>query len=277
MTLCVVIRVHDRMQDLETLVNIIGRHWTLPVHRLVVSNGAAAGHRVPDSVRAQVEDLLELEHNAGHIGGNAQLLQAALPRIPAHCPFTLLIEADTWLFSDRLLRTYIERLRTEEAVWASALWQDRWRSLALDLALVRSEVLRAHPGILDFRTHAECHVANALEDLGLRWLPLDELMPVHIPSLLRRFWNQWGGRFRCFPEGPMVTHHAEDLPGGFADKLREANRCLGYEEFPVEGREDWQTARRRILRTRTLARLIPRSGWLSRPRRRPGARTPERT
>lgn len=260
--LCVVLRVHQRMEDLAILVDLISRHWTLPRHLLVVSNGAAAGHRVPDSVIRAADRVVELDHNAGHIGGNAQLLQAAVPLIPGDCPVTLLLEADTWLFDDRMLRPYLDLLEAGRADWASAHWLDRWHSQALDLALVRSAVLRAHPELLEYTKHAECHVANRLDALGLVRLPIAELMPVHIPALMRRFWNRWGGRFRCFPEGPVVSHHTEDLPGGMARKLAEANRTLGREEFPGLPPEDWAAARRRIRRLRALARLVPRSAWV---------------
>lgn len=268
MRLCVVLRVHTRMADLETLVGIIGRHWTLPRHLLVVSNGAAAGVAVPERVQQAVDDVLELAHNAGHIGGNAQLLQAALPRIPQDCPYTLLIEADTWLFDDHLLRRYLERLEHTGAAWASAEWQDRWHSVALDLALVRTQVLREHPELLDFRQHAECSVANRLDALGLARLPVTELMPVHIPALLRKVWNHWGGRFRCFPEGPLVTHHSEDLPEGLRTKRAEANRTLGRAEFSDVPAEYWAAARGRITALRKLARWVPRSAWLKRKKHR---------
>jgi hypothetical protein len=266
--LCVVVRVHQRMRDLEILCSVIARHWTLPRHVLVVSNGAAAGHRVPGGVHALVDRVVELEHNAGHIGGNSQLLQAALPLVPADCPYTLLLEADSWLFGDHLLQVYIEKLEATGAAWASAHWQDRWHSQALDLALVRTAALRAHPELLEYTRHAECSVANRLDALGLGRLPITELMPVHIPALLRRFWNRWGGRFRCFPEGPLVTHHGEDLPDGMEGKRAEANRTLGRAEFDDLPAEDWARARARIRRIRALARWIPRSAWLKRKRHR---------
>ncbi len=266
--LAVVIRVHDRMQDLQVAVRCVKEHWRIATQLMIVSNGVSRGFEIPADVRAAADSILELTHNAGHIGGNAQLLLASIPHLPPQCEWVLLLEADTWLFDDRLLRDTLNHLEQENADWASAFWQDRWSSQALDLALVRRSVLQAHPGLVDFHQHAECHVANYLQDHGLKALRIRELEPVHIPGLLRRCWNQWGGRFRCFPEGPMVTHHIEDLPGGFRQKLAEANRCAGRELFPGLPSEEWAKGRRRITLMRTLARLCPRSGWIKPPRRR---------
>ncbi len=257
---CVIVRVHDRMEDLVECLRVMQRYWSIERHTLVVGNGRARGFAIPGEARALADEVLELEHNAGHILGNAQLLQAAVPRIPADCGTSVLIEADTWLYSDTLIRRYARRLEEEGAVWAAAGWQDRFHSVALDFAIVRSAALRDFPDLLQYHRSAECHVANRLRANGLRYLLIRELMPVHIPRLLRRFWNRYGGRFRCFPEGPLVSHHHEDLPQGFQQKLREANACLGREEYPSAGTGNWPAERLRLKRLRALAWWIPRSG-----------------
>lgn len=266
----VLVRVHDRMRDLELCLQVIRDTWKRrrwPV--IVVSNGLARGIRVPESVRAAADEVVELEENPGHMGGNAQLLREGLRRVPGDATHVVLLEADTWLMDDALVERYARRLDAEDAVWASAAWHERWQSLAVDFAVVRADFLRAEPAVAEFTAHPESHVAGLIRSRGRRYLLISELMPVHIPKLMRRFWNPSGGRFREFPEGPMVTHHVEDLAGGHEEKMARANAAAGRRIFAIRTPDDPEAERRRIRRIRRLARLTPRSSWWRRRAPRP--------
>jgi len=175
---------------------------------------------------------VELTHNAGHLSGNAQLILAGLPHIPASCRYTVLLEADTWVFSDALVQAYARRLAAGSAVWASAEWIEKHWSLGLDFALAETAYLQAHPEVFHFTTDAESWVCNRLRDEGRRFLYLTENMPVHQPKFLKFFGRHHGGRFRSFPRAGMVTHHVEDLPHGLETKQYLANVCLGRRDFP---------------------------------------------
>src|SRR5258708_7460206 len=106
----VLLRVHDRMADLAVCVDLIRKYWTRDrYHLVVVSNGLSEGHLLPEVVRTAADHCVELAHNSGHLHGNAQLVLAGLPHIPAACRYTVLLEADTWVFSDELVQTYARR------------------------------------------------------------------------------------------------------------------------------------------------------------------------
>jgi hypothetical protein len=267
-TVAVLVRVHHRMADLEICVRTIRRRWTDRAYEvLVVSNGTAVGIPVPDAVRRDA-DVVEVAANPGHLAGNALLLREGLSRLSGRTTHVVLLEADTWLFSDLLVSRYLERMTGEGAVWASAAWLDRYDSLALDFAVADIAFLREHPRIFAFDQHPESHVAEVLDQVGGRYLWIEELMPVHVPRILRRLIPDGKGRFRSFPEGPMVTHHVEDLPGGLLQKMQEANIATGRMEFDVAMNVDPARARQKLVRLRRLARLAPRSAWVRRRRRR---------
>jgi len=257
----VLVRVFDRMPDLELNLGIIRRHWTRHACRvIVVSNGLSAGHAVPAACRALADEVLELPYNAGHVEGASQLLQAGLPRLGPRAGHAVLIEADNWLFSDALIADYRERMRRRQAVWASAEWIERHHSLAVDFAIADIAFLQAHPQVLRFGRNAETHVCNTLHDLGARYLFIREGMPVHVPKSLRALHDPYGGRLRSFPRAAMVTHHVEDLPGGMAEKQAFANAVLGRREFELPG--DPLALRRKLRAIEWLARVAPRSRWI---------------
>ena len=266
---CVLLRVHDRMHDLEICVDVIRKHWTAGKYVLLVaSNGGTRGLTVPPSVRAAADRVLEVDGDAGHFGGSAQLLHAGIRAVPDDCRWTILLEADTWIFGDAILQRYIRRLEAEQKVWASALWVERFYTLALDVAVVNTAFAQSQPHLFDFvePPGPEAWVHNQLRAAGQRPLYIREHMPVHIPALLRRFYPGHGGRFRTFVGAQMLTHHIEDLPGALQQKLRIANEVLGVREFNVPGTAHLR--RRRIVRrlAEGLRLWVPRSTWI-RPRR----------
>ena len=266
---CVLLRVHDRMHDLEICVDVIRKHWTRGEYVLLVaSNGGTRGLTVPPSVRSAADRVLEVEGDAGHFGGSAQLLREGIRAVPDDCRWTILLEADTWIFGDDILQRYIRRLEAEQKVWASALWVERFYTLALDVAVVNTAFAKSRPHLFDFvePPGPEAWVHNQLRAAGQRPLYIREHMPVHVPALLRRFYSGHGGRFRTFTAARMVTHHLEDLSGALQEKLRIANEVLGVREFNVPGPAHLH--RRRIVRrlTEGLRSWVPRSSWI-RPRR----------
>ncbi len=262
----VLLRVFDRIDDLRVCLRLIREGWTRNRYQvLIVSNGREAGHAVPRELLGDGVELAELTDNPGHALGNSRLLMHGVAQLPERASHVVLLEADTWLFDDALIVRYLDRMERSGAGWASAAWLERFHSLALDFALLDADILREHPGLLDFELHPECHVANVLNDLGVGYELVKELMPVHVPRLVRELLPHTAGRFRCFPEGPMVTHHVEDLPGGMEQKLREANWTAGKAWFEVSAPGDIPRENRRLRRGQRLARWAPRSGWL-RPR-----------
>ena len=262
----VLIRVFDRTADLEICVECIRRLWTRGDYEiLVISNGESSGHPVPDSVR-KVARVISLPENAGHREGNSQLLREGVARLSERAEYVVLLEADTWLLDDALIETVTRRMRERDWVWASAEWEGRYHSLALDFAVVSADLIRREPGLLEFGPYPESEVANFLRGKGLGYGHIPELMPVHVPKAMRRFHTEHGGRFRAFPEGPMVTHHVEDLAGGIEEKKRIANRAAGRAVFDVRDAGDLGSERARLARLQAVARRVPRSDWFRRKR-----------
>ncbi len=255
------------MADLAVCVDLIRKYWNRDSYYLVVvSNGRSAGHSLPESVWAAADRCVELVHNAGHLKGNAQLVLAGLGLIPDECRYTVLLEADTWVFSDTLVQEYVRRLAAEHAVWASAEWIEKRWSLGLDFAIAETAYLQRHTETFNYATDAESWVCNRLRAAGHRFLYITENMPVHQPRCLKSLFGRYGGRFRSFPRAGMVTHHLEDLPHGLESKKFLANVCLGRREFPV-GSEDAIHREHRWLRAlMALAPYVPRSRWF-RPKR----------
>lgn len=250
------------MADLAVCVDLIRKYWNRDRYYLVVvSNGLPAGHRLPESVRAAADHCVELTHNPGHLQGNAQLVLAGVGHIPAGCRYTVLLEADTWVFSDALVQQYVRRLAAGNAVWASAEWIERRWSLALDFAIVATAYLQGHPATFNYTQDAESWVCDHLRAEGRRFLYIPENMPVHQPKFLQLFGKRYDGRFRSFPAAGMVTHHLEDLPQGLETKKYLANVCLGRREFPVGDAASIRRGHWRIRMLMAVAPYLPRSSW----------------
>ncbi len=271
MDVCLVVRVHDRVADLRVCLDAVRRHWRRHrYHVVVASNGRAAGHPVPPDLAGSVQDVVECDTAPGHVAGAGALLRAAIPRVPPACAYTVLLEADAWVHTDAVLDRYLQRMAATGAVWASAVWVEKYGSLAVDVAVAQSALLRDRAGLLDFTAHAERHVAAYLAAHRLPALHLREHMPVHVPAVLRPFCPEPRGRFRSFPDGALVTHHVEDLPGGIVEKMQRANATLGRREYDVADPGDLARAHRRLVWRQRIARLAPRSAWF-RQRRSPEA------
>jgi hypothetical protein len=259
----VIVRVHDRMADLEVCLEVLRRHWTRHDYRvIVVSNGRIRGFKVPPRVRGLAGQVVELAHNAGHLAGNSQLLREGVRHAGKDAEFAVLLEADTWVFSDRLVDRYLRRMRETGAVWASSEWYDRWHSLGLDLAIVRMDFLKGHPDLFDFTDRAEAHVCNVLRRVGARYLVMGECSPVHMPYFARVFLRPRDGhRVQAFSRVPMVTHHVERLAGGMEEKKAFANLILGRREFDVPPGVGTGWTRAGYLLHEWFLRWAPRSSW----------------
>jgi len=270
MDVCVLIRVHSRMADLEVCLRAIRRHWHRHRYRVIVlSAGRPDGFLVPSSVASTGAEVIEIDSNPGHVAGTSLLLQEGMAHVPEGCRYTILLEADTWVHDDEVLDACIGRMNDGGAVWASAAWVEKLGSLAIDCAAVESAFLRDHPGLVTFTSRAELHVARYLAAARAPILHITEHMPVHVPRVLRPLVPAPQGRFRCFPAGAMVTHHVEDLTGGIAEKQRWANATLGRREYDVPGCEHLARDHRKLVWLQRLARIVPRSSWVMKPRRVP--------
>ena len=245
--IAVLIRVYDRIEDLKYNLQIIKQTWTeFDYHIIVVSNGYPDGYRIDaDSVRV-IDNFVALEHNAGHKKGNSQLLMEGQKCIPSDCDYTVILEADTWIYGDRTIKEYIEFM--EEAsniVWASADWYDKDYALAVDFAVIKSNFIRNNPNLFDFEDYPESYIANYLRDAGVGFRWITENMPVHVPSYVAKYPyvdDSTQKRFYVFPKSKMVTHHIEFLRGGMPQKKRYFNIVANYDFFKEElvANKGWQ-------------------------------------
>lgn len=270
----VIVRVHDRMDDLGVLLGLIRHRWQrAPRQLVVVSNGMSAGIEVPRDARELADCVIEQDHNTGDCLGSLDLIESGLGVLDPSLDWVVLLEADTWVLDDAVVHRTIEHLAATRQRWASARWVEKRPSLALDFAIFARSLVRDARHL--FRrsaddVDAEGLVARRLTQLGETPLLLQEAMPVHVPGFVRRLgFDRYQGRYRSFPGVPMLTHHVEDLPGGMNEKLRLANSVAGKALFPeVEA----GTPQSRIIR-RSLAALrrwIPRGQWVRLQKRLPG-------
>ena len=189
MNICVLVRVYNRLADLAVCLEAIRTHWRLHrYHVVVLSNGRRDGYPLPAHLGSPVAVAVECDAGLGHVAGNSRLLLEGVRHIPGDCDYTVLLEADTWVHTDSVLDRYLGRMKTTGAVWASAEWVEKFQSLAVDFALVRSSFVRDHPDVFEFPAHAEYHVAKHLADRRVPFLHMREHMPVHVPRAMRMFY-----------------------------------------------------------------------------------------
>ncbi|WP_108821703.1 glycosyltransferase family 2 protein [Dysgonomonas sp. Marseille-P4361] len=238
MEITVLIRVYDRIDDLKYNLQIIRDTWKdNNYHVIVVSNGKSKGYDIPSDSLRHIDKLVVLEENAGHRKGNSQLLMEGAKFIPESSQFTLILEADTWVYGDAIISKYAKRLaETPNAVWASADWYDKYYALATDFALIKTDYIRKHPGIFDFELFPECHITNFLRDTNSDFIWITENMPVHVPSYISYKYpyvpNIKEGRFYVFPKSKTVTHHIEFLKDGIEQKKGYFNIVSDTDYFP---------------------------------------------
>lgn len=262
--IAVILRVFNRLEDLRINVRLIRERWQRFEYYLIVSsNGTPNGFPLPDEVCRQADLVVELAENAGHLQGNTQLLKAAVPHLPDDCSYTVILEADTWLMDDALIEKYVRQMQVSGCCWASSEWIEKHWTLGLDFAILRTDFTKdCFTQLFAFGEYPERWVADYMIMHGVKFQYIRELMPVHQPRLLKKFYETPDGRFRLFPAGRMVTHHIEDLPHGMADKLYYAGVAAGAPVFGT--RTDLRLTLCRFLcqAILTLARYLPRSRWL---------------
>lgn len=266
MKIDVIIRVYDRIEDLINNLRVIRETWTSNDYNIVVvSNGFSKGYVVPDDISPYVNKLVVLKDNAGHLKGNSQLLLEGL-RVTAssQSKYTIILEADTWLYGDWIINKYCHKLEEEHAVWASARWYDRFYSLATDFAIIESAFLKENPKILDFDLYPECAVTNFLLDRKKKYVLIRENMNVMLPSYIKKFSFAPQGRFFVFPKSRMVTHHIESIKGGMNQKKKEFNVVCGSVFFKEVNSYRFPFFIRLMMRfSHMLDKLLLRRSWYS--------------
>lgn len=238
MKVAVLIRVYDRIDDLKYNLRVISETWkSNDYYVIVISNGKSNGFEILPESLPLIDKLVILQENAGHRKGNSQLLLEGIKYIPEDCQYTLILEADTWMYKDDIISKYVDQLSTDaNTVWASADWYDKYYALATDFAIIKTDYIKNNPGIFDFELFPECHISNFLRDTGKRYIWINENMPVHVPSYIRYKYpyvpNIKEGRFYVFPKSSTVTHHIEFLKGGMEQKKRHFNILVDSDFFP---------------------------------------------
>ena len=237
--IAVLIRVYDRIEDLKYNLQIIRETWKLyNYHIIVVSNGYPNGYTIdPESVKL-IDSFIALESNAGHKKGNSQLLLEGIKSIPINCDYTIILEADTWIYTDKVIGQYVEFMKeAPNVVWSSADWYDKDYALATDIAIIKSDFIRSNPKLFDFELYPESHISNYLRDAKANFKWITENMPVHVPSYVPKYPyinDSSQRRFYVFPKSKMVTHHVEFVKGGMAQKKRYFNIVSGVDYFKEE-------------------------------------------
>lgn len=228
MKVALLIRVYDRIEDLGYNLQIIQDTWTENrYYIIVISNGKNNGYTIPDSILPFIDKLVVLEENAGHRKGNSQLLMEGAKFIPEDCDYTIILEADTWVYGDSIQSKYIDILsKSPDKVWASADWYDKYYALATDISIIKTDYLKANPDLFNFELFPECHISNFLRDTNKGYIWITENMPVHVPSYIKKYPyvpNIKECRFYVFPKSKMVTHHIEYLKKGMYRKKQYFN------------------------------------------------------
>lgn len=269
MKVAILIRVYDRIEDLKHNLRIISDTWKEnDYYTIVVSNGKNNGYEVtPDSLPL-IDKLVILEENAGHRRGNSQLLMEGIKYIPSDCKYTLILEADTWMYGDRIISKYTSLLdKSDFAVWASADWYDKYYALATDFAIIKTQYIIKNSGIFDFELFPECHISNFLRDRNAGYLWIKENTPVHVPSYVKYKYpyipNIKEGRFYIFPKSKTVTHHIEYLKGGMEQKKRYFNIIANYDYFTETKSNNKSWNRFKMKFWIGLSKLFVKRSWYS--------------
>ena len=265
---CIIIRVYDRMEDLENCIDIIRDTWrSFDYYIIVVANGKSNGFTVNAAYQNKINKLVDLGNNAGHLKGNAQLLQEGLAYIPGDCQYTIILEADTWMHGDDVVKKYVNALNTDNAVWASAQWYSHLYSLATDFAIIKQDFLRSNQAIFEYSGFPECYAANYLIDNGFRFIYITENMPVHLPSYVKSYPYSSKLRFNVFPVSKMVTHHIELLKGGMNRKKLLFNTLAEVDYFKGDGVKANKLLKLKIIFAVKLSYIFPIKGWVLSGRR----------
>lgn len=261
---CVLIRVYNRIEDLKYCVNIIRDTWQLlDYYVMVVSNGEKDGYIIDEETKGKIDLFVDLKENVGHYEGNSQLLIKGLPQIPEECKYTVILEADTWIYGDSMIKKYINKLDAQNAVWASAQWYTHLRTLATDFAIVNTQFVKDHEDIFYFYGPPEFHVANYLHERNKKSIHITENMPINMPRYIRRYPYAPTGRFFIFANGKMATHHVETLKGGMNEKKQLFNLVADkpyFKDVVIEKSPEWERLKMRFFAFTSY--LFPMRSWV---------------
>lgn len=261
MNITVIIRVYNRISDLELNLEIIKRFWISNNYYIICShNGRDDGFIIPQALNNKFDLLLETK-NTGHLTGNSLLILSALEYIPPNTDFVILLEADTWIFNEDIINKYTNLMKNSNYVWASAEWIEKYYTLGLDFAIIKYPFIIENKNLFNFTKHAESYVANYLIENKYQYKYIKELMPVHIPSLLRKVYNPSKGRFRIFRRAKMITHHIEELEYGLEEKKFYANLLLGYEYFDTTCPKNYFFEKVKLCFIDFILPFVPKSKW----------------
>jgi len=265
---CVLIRVYNRVEDLKYCLEIIRASWKLnEYHVIVIANGEKDGYIIEEDCKKNVDQLISLPTNTGHFTGNSQLLLEGLNFIPDDCAYTIILEADTWLYGDEIVSKYIKKLKDENAVWASAQFFSYVSNLATDFAIVNTSFVKTHPEIFTFSGTPEYYVANYLNKHNQKFIYIKELMPINTPRYIHKFPYAPTGRFFAFPDGKMVTHHIESLKRGMDEKKFHFNVVADTNYFKVDNQRSYYWTRLKMRLFMALSYLFPYKGWFIREKK----------
>jgi hypothetical protein len=259
--ICILIRVYNRIEDLTCCIDIIRDTWKAhDYYLLVVANGRGDGYVIPERTTLKIDRLVEVENNIGHFTGNSQLLIAGLPYIPSDFKYTLILEADTWMYGDEIVTKYIAEMKKTSAVWASAQFFRYVENLATDFALIDNEFLKANTDIFIFSGTPEYYVANYINERNHKYVYITENMPVNLPRYIKNYPFAPTGRFFVFEKSKMVTHHIELIKNGMEEKKHDFNMVSHTAYFPLEN-ESYAFKMMRIRLAKSISMLFPYKGW----------------
>lgn len=264
--IAILIRVYDRIEDLKYNLQVIRDTWQVfDYYIIVVSNGYPKGYEIADDSKVLIDNLVVLEHNAGHKKGNSQLLLEGIKYIPNDCDYTIILEADTWIYQDKIVEKYVSSMdQSPNITWSSADWYDKDYALATDFAIIRTNYIRNNPGLFDFELFPESHIANFLRDNNGQFQWITENMPVHVPSYVSRYPyidDISNKRFYIFPKSKMVTHHVEFIKGGMAQKKRFFNIVTGIDYFQEEPVQSKRWKKFKVSFWINLSKLFLKRSW----------------
>lgn len=261
----IAIRVYNRLADLECIVDVIKNTWKGNEYDIyIISNGENNGYKVSKKVEMSVYKIVRLCKNTGHQSGSSQLLLAFWDNLNfKKYDYSIIIEADTWMFGDKIICKYIKKMNeTPSAVYAAAKWYDKYYSLATDFAIIRTSFLKDNRDLFRFNDKAECHMANYVKDSGKKFIYIRENMLPHPPTYIKSYPYTQKGRIVCFPLSKMVTHHIEMLNGGLDEKKRLFN-VVSNSEFFKNINKPKRFEKLRIVFFFCLSKFFIRRTWFS--------------
>lgn len=264
----ILIRVYDRIEDLDLLLEVIHRTWkNFDYFILIVSNGKTNGYELDAKIKSRADKIVELHNNAGHLKGNAQLLQEGVRYLKPDAKYTIILEADTWIYTDDIIKKYIGIMQKENSVWASAQWYSRFYSLATDFAIINTDFLLSNTEIFDYTGYPECYSANFIIEKKQKYIYIKENMPVHVPGYIKKYPFAPKSRFYMFPKSGMITHHIEELKGSMEEKKYCFNAIAGKDFFETDYKGiPYNKYINKLMLAIKLSKLLPNRTWVSKPR-----------